>query len=404
MYDLVVIGGGASGMVCAIIASRKGKKVLLLEKLPTLGSKLKASGGGRCNLTNTLSNSTFMEHFGRSGKFMSEALNGFDHKDLIEFFSTIGVETHAPDGFRVFPKTHSSSTILNALSHELERLGVELKCSSKVSNITQENGKISSVEVERISYETSNVVIATGALGYPQLGSEGDGYALASALGHTITQLHPAMMPLKCKEEWVANTRADTIAKVELRVDIKKYKKIVVKGDLIFTKNGIRGPVVLDFAREITPLLSSNSEVPILMKLTKGMNEDELIKHFKKYSELSTLEIVKLLLPEALSVELCKLANVEGEKTLKQQSGLSREKLIQTLANTPLTITGHDGFKMAMVTRGGVSLKEINPQNMQSKKVKGLYFCGEVVDLDGPCGGYNLQFAFSSGALVAKML
>ena len=200
-----------------------------------------------------------------------------------------------------------------------------------------------------------------------------------------------------------ANCRADTIAKVEMKVDIKKYQKLHAKGDLIFTKNGIRGPVVLDFSREITPLLAKFNEVPILMNLTKGMNEEQIREHFKKYSSYSTLELVKTLLPESVALELCQLSNTDPKLTFTKQSGLHRDKLIQLLAWTPLTVNGHDGFKMAMITRGGVSLKEIDPNTMQSKKVKGLYFCGEVMNLDGPCGGYNLQWSFASGFLAGKL-
>jgi predicted Rossmann fold flavoprotein len=192
-----------------------------------------------------------------------------------------------------------------------------------------------------------------------------------------------------------------------MRVNLKKYKKLHAKGDLIFTKNGIRVPVVLDFSREITPLLAKFDEVPLLMNLTKGMNEEQVREHFKKLLEenphLITLELVTTLLPKSVAVELCNLAQADGSLTLKKLKGEVRDKLIKLLVWTPLTINGHDGFKMAMITRGGVSLKEIDPNTMQSKKIKGLYFCGEVVNLDGPCGGYNLQWSFASGYLAGKL-
>ena len=195
---------------------------------------------------------------------------------------------------------------------------------------------------------------------------------------------------------------------MELRVDIKKHKKLRAKGDLIFTKNGIRGPVVLDFAREVTPLLKKYGEVPLLLNLTKEKNEEEITKHLKeqalKNPAFNIVELVSTLLPQALSVELCKLAGVALEINLKKQSGKARAKLINLLAWTPLTINGHDGFRLAMITRGGVSLKEIDPKTMQSKLVKGLYFCGEIMNLDGPCGAYNLQWSFASGYMAGKLL
>ncbi|HEY9202787.1 MAG TPA: NAD(P)/FAD-dependent oxidoreductase [Sulfurimonas sp.] len=406
-YDLIVVGGGASGMMAAIVAAREDKKVLLLEKLSQIGAKLKATGGGRCNLTNTLSNEEFMAKFGRNGRFMQDALKEFDHKKLMSFFKEIGVETHAPDGFRVFPTSHSSQTIINALLDEMHRVGVEILTSQKVQNILHENNQICGVKTTEKTFYAKNVVIATGGLGYPTLGAEGDGHEMARELGHKVTELYPAMMPLFVKENWVANCRADTIAKVELRVAIKKHSKLKAHGDLIFTKSGIRGPVVLDAARELTPLLEKYGEVPILVNLTKGMNEEQILRHLKgesaKDPNATMLELLTTLLPSSLSKELCILAGIDPILTHGKLTGAQRAKLVQLLAYTPLTVTGHEGFKMAMITSGGVDLKEIEPKTMQSRVVKGLYFCGEVMNLDGPCGGYNLQWSFASGHLAGKL-
>ena len=406
-YDLIVVGSGAAGIMAAIVAARESKSVLLLEKLSQIASKLKATGGGRCNLTNTLSNEDFMQKFGKDGRFMQDALKLFDHQALINFFKSIGVETHAPDGFRVFPTSHSSLTIIQALQDEMSRCKIEVKCAQKVQEILHENSKVIGVKTQSDTFFTEKLVIATGGLGYPVLGAEGDGFEFSKKLGHKITELHPAMMPLKTKETWVTHCRADTVAKVELKVDLKKHKKLRAKGDLIFTKTGIRGPVVLDFAREVTPLLEKYGEVPLLLNLTKGMNEEQITRHLKEQSSLSPLassvEIVQSLLPQPLSIELCKLAQIEVDTPFTKIKGSQKAKLIQTLAWTPLTITGHDGFKMAMITRGGIHLKEINPKTMESKLIQGLYFCGEIMNLDGPCGGYNLQWSFASGYLAGKL-
>ncbi len=406
-YDLIVIGSGAAGIMAAIIAARKGKSVLLLEKLSKIASKLKATGGGRCNLTNTLSNEEFMARFGKDGRFMQDALGAFDHKALRDFFLGIGVETHAPDGYRIFPTSHSSSTIIAALQEEMHRVNIELLCSQKVEEILMENGHITGVKTASEIFYAPNVIVATGGLGYPILGAEGDGYTLAQKLGHSTTEIHPAMMPLKTKETWVKNCRADTIAKVQLRVDLPKAKKLRAVGDLIFTNNGIRGPVVLDFAREITPLLKKHGEVPLLLNLTKGLNEEQISQHLKEKVLLNPHakigEHVSTLLPFAISQELCLLAGINPEEVHNKISGAARAKLVQLLAWTPLSVVGHEGFKMAMITRGGIQLKEIDPKTMQSKIVSGLYFCGEVMNLDGPCGGYNLQWSFSSGALAGEL-
>jgi predicted Rossmann fold flavoprotein len=406
-YALIVIGSGAAGMMAAITAARQGKSVLLLEKLSKVGAKLKATGGGRCNLTNTLSNEDFMARFGRDGRFMTPALDALDHKALMAFFSQIGVESHAPDGYRVFPITHSSSTIINAMMQEMQHLGVEVQCSQKVEALLHDASKITGVKTQNGHVMATAVVVATGGMGYPVLGAEGDGYPMAEAVGHKVSELYPAMMPLKVKETWVANCRADTIAKVHMTVDMKKYKKRSATGDLIFTKGGIRGPVVLDFSREITPLLAKFNEVPVLANLTKGMNEEQIRIHFKKALEnnphQNTLELLTTLLPKSVSIELCTLADVDPTLNLAKQEGAKRDKLYRLLVWTPLTINGHDGFKMAMITRGGIHLKEIDPYTMQSKKLEGLYFCGEVMNLDGPCGGYNLQWSFASGFLAGKL-
>ena len=405
LYDTIIIGAGPAGLMAAISSAKSNKTTLLLEKLPKIATKLKATGGGRCNLTNTLDKDSFMQSFGKEGRFMSQALDSLNNQDLQQFFKHIGVDTHAPDGFRVFPTTHNSTTIINALTKELDKLNIDVKTSQKVEKILTNNNKVTAIKTTADTFYTKSVVIATGGKGYPQLGAEGDGYALAKELGHKIIPPHPAMMPLKTKESWIANCRADTVSSVKMQVAIKKYKKLHATGDLIFTKDGIRGPVVLDFSREITPLLAKYDEVPVTINLTKGRNQEQVLQHIKQ--ELASkphtlLSLLETLLPTSIAKEFIKITEAKEQDSFSKLAGIKREQLIKLLAQTPLTIIGHDGFKMAMITRGGITLKEIDPNTMQSKLIKGLYFCGEVVNLDGPCGGYNLQWAFSSGYLAGK--
>lgn len=406
-YDLIVIGAGAAGLIAAITAARDEKKVLLLEKMPKIGAKLKATGGGRCNITNTLSNEEFMSRFGKDGRFMRDALYNFDHNELIKFFNSIGVSCISKDGFRIFPDSHNSSTIIEAFEKELEKLAITIKCDESVVSLKMDENKILEAVTPTNSYTSKNFVIATGGLGYPTLGAHGDGYEFAKSTGHKVTTLSPAMMPLHTKETWVAKCIADTIAKVEVKIDLPKYKKYKAKGDLIFTKKGIRGPVVLDFAREITPLLEKyNGEVPILLNIVKGLNEEQIRSHIKqelvKQIHNNTLELLETLIPKSLANEICISLDIDSTQAFSKLSGIQKNTIIKFLIALPLTITGHDGFKMAMITRGGVSLKEIDPKTMKSKVIENLYFCGEVMDIDGPCGGYNLQWSFSSGYLAGK--
>ena len=405
VFDVIVIGGGAAGIMASISAAKENKSVLLLEKLPKVAAKLKATGGGKCNLTNTLSSDEFMAKFGKNGRFLSYALETFTAKDLRDFFSNIGVETIARDGFRVFPLEHSSSIILKALDNELEKQGVIVECNVNISEIKKD--EIFTIFSEEKAYFAKNIIIATGGLGYPTLGATGDGYDFARSFGHNITSLHPAMMPLFTKEKNFASCVADTIAKAILKVNIPKYKNLKLVGDLIFTKEGLRGPVILDFAREITPILEKHDEVPLLINFLKGKNEEEILSHLKnqitKNPTQTILENLETLLASSVAKEILNICQIDANLRYKQIEGIKREKLIKTLAWTPFTIIGHEGFKNAMITRGGVELKEIDSKTMQSKIIDGLYFCGEVVNIDGPCGGYNLQWSFSSGFLAGKI-
>ena len=345
-----------------------------------------------------------MAKFGKNGRFMSYALETFTAKDLRDFFANIGVETIARDGFRVFPLEHSSSIILKALDDELEKQGVIVECNVNISEIKKD--EIFTIFSEEKTYFAKNIIIATGGLGYPTLGATGDGYDFAKSFGHNVTSLHPAMMPLFTKEKNFASCVADTIAKAILKVNIPKYKNLKLVGDLIFTKEGLRGPVILDFAREITPILEKHDEVPLLISFLKGKNEEEILAHLKnqitKNPTQTILENLETLLASSVAKEILNICQIDTNLRYKQIEGIKREKLIKTLAWTPFTIIGHEGFKNAMITRGGVELKEIDSKTMQSKIIDGLYFCGEVVNIDGPCGGYNLQWSFSSGFLAGK--
>jgi len=405
-YNVIVIGSGAAGIMAAIRAKENNNTVLLLEQQSKIAPKLKATGGGRCNLSNTLDIDEFMSHFGKNGRFMTQALKLFDREKLTQFFANIGAETHCPDGFRIFPKTHNSQTIIDGLVLYMQNIGVEIKCNQKVLDVEVDNNT-KYLTTTNNQYSCDNLIIATGGLGYEPLGASGDGFKFAQKLGHKVTKLYPAMMPLNTQETWVAKCTAHTIPKAIITIDIKKHKLKAI-GDLIFTKNGIRGPVVLDFAREIIPLFDKYDKIPVKINMLKGKSEDDIIRFFKdeaiKNPNKTILEHLEKILPKPIIEQLANIVQVDTTIKYKELKGIKKVEFIKILCNTPLTITGHDGFKKAMITRGGISLKQINPNTMQSKIIKGVYFCGEIVDIDGPCGGYNLQWAFSSGYLSGELL
>jgi len=404
--DVLVIGGGASGMLAAISAARLGRRVVLCEKSSSLGRKLLASGGERCNLSNTLSKGEFMERVGRNGRFMGPALDLLGGDLLREFFHGIGVPTVVHDGFRVWPETRKSRTVLAGLVAELERLKVLLACDCAVQE-TEFKGGLFRTQYEGGAFESRELVIATGGLALPGSGAAGGGYRFAESFGHRTTPRFPAGVPLVTAEDWTARCTAHTIGKARLQITLKRSAGRVYTGDLIFTRTGIRGPVVLDASREISALLDKHGTVPMTMNLCRGRNQEEWQQIFKAWSRGPAgllLDRLEEHLPRELGEVLCELSGIPAGSPLHGLAGGLRDELIGNLVKTPLTITGTTGYEGAFVTRGGVHLKEVRPETLESKLQPGLYLCGEVLDLDGPCGGFNLQWAFASGNLAGRGL
>jgi predicted Rossmann fold flavoprotein len=405
IYDLIVIGAGASGMMASIKSKRDNKSVLLIEQLEKLGKKLLASGGGRCNLTNTLSKEDFIKSFGKDGRFLKDAIDIMDNKKLISFFDEIGLETSIKDGFRVFPSSHKSQSVLDAFQNELHRLNIEISYNTKINQAIKEENIFILKSNNNQEFYSKNILISTGGCGFGSLGGNMSGYEIAKSFGHKIQNLYPAMLPLKTKENWINNCKADTISKATISVNIKKYKKLKANGDLIFGNNILRGPVILDFARFITPLFDKYDEIPITLNLLKGFTEDNLINYIKTNSNKNSkiIDILSPILAKSVIKEICKLCDISENEIYNTLKGEKKNIMIKNFCSTPLTIIGSSGFENAMVTNGGVTLKEINSKTMQSKLVDGLYFAGEILNIDGPCGGYNLQWAFSSGNLAGML-
>jgi predicted Rossmann fold flavoprotein len=415
-YDLITIGAGPCGIMTNIMAARSGLNCLLLERNSGIGAKLKASGGGRCNLANTLSIKEFIARYGKDGRFMHSTLNKFYNKELLELLSSLDVPCHALDGFRYFPTTHSSETVITGLENELERLKIDIRLNHRVKKVEKSESLEKNINLEKVTqgwlvdnkFLAQNLLIATGGISFKALGTDGDGLNFAKALGHSITPLYPAMLPVHTKEAWVANCRENTLGKAVLTINLKGHRNKSISGDIIFTKTGLRGPAVLDLSREITPLLAQQKEVPLLLNVVHGYNQQELTEHINGLKPDLNLarpfEVFKKFMAKDLCTELCLQLGINPNKPYGQLSKQDRTNLIQLATKLPLTAIGTDGFDTAMVTRGGICLKEVNPLTLESKLHKSLYFGGEILDLDGPCGGFNLQWAFSSAATIAASI
>jgi len=407
-YDVAVVGGGPAGIMAAIRAAELKKDVVLIERNDSLGKKLLITGSGRCNITNTADTTEFIKKFGKKGSFLRSAFKSFSNMDVMEFFKSKGLDLKVEDGGRVFPVTDDAGSVLNLLKACLKESGVSVLYNYRLSRIDlQGNGDETSFKLnfENSSFMASRVVLATGGASYPVTGSTGDGFRMASELGHTIVPLKPGSVSLKTLEKWIWDLQGTALEDVSLTFKKDKKKVASGEGDVIFTHFGVSGPVILDLSNKVVSALE-DGEVKLLMDLKPelGMEslEAELLREFEKHGKTYLKNYLKFLLPNRLIPVFLELAGVDPNKTLNQISKKERNSLVNILKSMPVTITGHLPLEKAMVTCGGVSKKEINPQTMESNIRRGIYFAGEIIDLCAPTGGYNLQEAFSTGYLAGE--
>ena len=403
-FHTVIIGSGPAGLIAGIMAARRGGRVTILEAMSRPGLKLLASGGGRCNVTNTLAPDEIMERFGRSGRFMTPALRALPPRGLREFLRDLGVETHAPDGFHVFPVSHDARAVLDALLTEVKRLGVTLALGTRVMDVHLDGGQWSLAIHGRPPLAADTLILATGGLGYPALGGNHSGFKFAAAHGHRLTDTCPAMVPLVTRETWPGTCVAYTLPKVTVRVNLPKCGKIKETGDLIFTRTGLAGPVVQDVSGEISHLLTRFRDVPLFLQLFPGRDDTFWGENMRaREGDRGGQTVREWLLSAGVNPPLadmfCSHAGDLSDRLISQLPRRHQDQLARVLAMTPVTVTGTAGWAKAMVTRGGVSLKDVDPSSMASRRVPNLHFAGEMLDLDGPCGGFNLQWAFASGFL-----
>jgi len=399
-YDLIVIGGGPAGIMAAGRAAELGSNVLLLEKKHKLGIKLLISGKGRCNVTNAnFDIKSFSQKFGKNSRFLVPSLYKFGVRDVMIFFEKNGVALKTERGNRVFPKSDKSQDILNVLIKYLDK--VEIKINSPVKSIVCKNNLIDKVILKnKKEFSAKKYIIATGGKSYPVTGSTGDAYFWAEKIGHNIIPPKPSLSPVICKESWIKDLQGLSLKNVEISIYQNKRKKDSRFGEALFTSQGISGPIVLDLSKTIGNLLEKG-EVSLQIDFKPALDfktlDKRIQKDFKEFDKKIFKNSLDLLLPKKLIPVIISLSEIDPEKQVNSITKQERNKLVHLLKEFNLEVKELEGFKKAIVTSGGIDLKQVDSQTMKSKIIENLYFAGEVLDLDGPTGGYNLQSCWSTG-------
>ena len=409
IFEVVVIGGGAAGMLAAGSAAERGARVLLLERNARLGRKLGITGDGRCNLTNTDERDEFIRSFGANGKFLYRAFAAFSNHDLIAFFNEQGVAMKEEEGGRVFPASGRAESVIGALARYMKRHGVAVRMNSRAERVIVDaaSAAVAGVTIKdrETTIGTKNVILATGGLSYPATGSTGDGYAVAKTLGHTIVPPRPALVPVETVEAFTKGLQGLSLTGVDVTVVSGRKRIASESGDLIFTHYGISGPAVLSLSGAIVEHLDRKEPVAVSINLKPALDrpglEELLIREFAGSSKKLISTVMKGLVPKSLVPVLMNAGGISEEKQCGRITSAERKRLAGLLADFRLTVKRSRPIAEAIVTRGGIDLKEVDPRTMESKKVRGLYFCGEILDVDGNTGGYNLQAAFSTARLAA---
>jgi len=407
MKRVVVIGGGAAGLMAAVIAGREGAKVTLLEKMNYVGKKMGITGKGRCNITNACDMSDFIKNTPGNGKFLYGAYERFTNEDLLQLLHDAGLETKVERGGRVFPASDSALDVRNTFMKLMKHYGVDVHLEEPVKKLLVDDGVVTGVVTDRETYHADAVVIATGGKSYPATGSTGDGYILAAQVGHKITDIRPSLVPIVTEESWVKDLMGLSLRNVELSVVAKNKVQAKMFGEMMFTHFGITGPIVLSLSHTVGKLMRKKNigtiglDINLKPALSSETLDKRLQKDFDLYSKKQLINGMKDLLPSRLIPLIIELAGIDPQKPINQISKEERQQIGYMLQHMPLTVKGLRPVEEAIVTAGGISLKEFNPKTMESKLVKGLYGAGEVLDIDAFTGGYNLQAAFSTGYVAA---
>ena len=407
MSKVLIAGGGAAGMYAAVTAAALGHKVELFEKNDRLGRKLFITGKGRCNLTNACDIEGLFDAVVTNSKFLYSSFYGCTNQDVIDFFEHAGVRTKIERGERVFPASDHSSDVIRALERELEKNGVKIRtnCPVKKVRISEEQVFLG-YELENDSFVEGDAgIIATGGLSYPSTGSTGDGLRFAKELGHQVTECLPALVPMECKEPWAAELQGLSLRNVRAR--ILDGKKVLYEefGEMLFTHYGVSGPLMLTASSFVGKRLEKKEltlEIDLKPALTDEQLDHQILRDFEENKNRQFKNALGKLFPAKLIPVMVFLSGIDPEKKVNEVTREERQAFVRLIRHLPLTLTGLRDYREAIITKGGVSVKEVDPGTMESKLVKGLYFAGEVLDLDAVTGGFNLQIAWSTGCAAGR--
>ena len=405
---VVIVGGGAAGLMAAISAAENGADVLVLEKMPAPGRKILITGKGRCNFTNRCEIADFPKFFPNNGAFLYSALRAFDNQDLIDFLAAHGVPSKVERSGRLFPVSDKAVDVVDALVKTARQAGVRIQTSRPVQSIRVADGRVSGVVAGLETVPADAVILATGGLSYPGTGSTGDGYRLAKELGHSVTPLAPALVPLEVAESWIGELQGLSLKNVSALVRINGRKVDSDFGELMFTHFGLSGPIILSLSQAASRALKQTPRPEIVVSvnlkpaLTPETLDKRLQRDFTAFARKQFKNSLGELLPAKLIPVVIRLSGIAPEKPVHQISRDERRQLVELLQNLCFTIRGTRPVAEAVVTAGGVAVKEIQPKTMESRLVGGLYFAGEILDVDGYTGGFNLQAAFSTGYVAGR--
>ena len=420
MIKVIVIGGGPAGMMAAITASNNNKQVTLLEKMPSLGRKLLITGKGRCNITSSLDMPEFIENTPTNGKFLYSCYKNYTNKDIINFLEIQGLEVKEERGNRIFPKTDKSIDVLKCFTNKLKEKNVNIKYNTKVTKIivskTRDTDKlkVEGVETDKGMEKADKIILATGGMSYPLTGSTGDGYYLAKELGHTIIKVKPSLIPLEKYEKNICKElQGLTLKNVSIYLKDIENKKIIYQdfGEMIFTHFGISGPIVLSSSAHLVRYKNieqklKNRKIELKIDFKPALSEEKLdnriLRDFQESKNKEFKNSLDKLLPKKLINSVIYESKINPEKRVNEITKQERKNLIKVLKSFKLTIKGFRPIDEAIITSGGIDVKDINPKTMESKIVKGLYFAGEIIDVDSYTGGFNLQIAYSTGHLAGS--